>query len=90
MQPGEWIDDTSMALCLAESLSEQQGFDPVDQLERYLRWYGEGHLSSTGRCFDIGITVRTSLVRFEKTREPYSGSTDPSILANSSGASSID
>src|SRR5947209_8013945 len=27
---GEWTDDTSMALCLAESLIEKQGFDPVD------------------------------------------------------------
>jgi hypothetical protein len=28
-----------MALCLAESLIERQGFDPIDQLERYVRWY---------------------------------------------------
>ena len=48
LKPGQWTDDTSMALCLAESLIEYQGFDPVDQLERYLRWYREGHLSSTG------------------------------------------
>ena len=39
LKPGEWTDDTSMALCLAESLIEKKGFDPVDQLERYLRWY---------------------------------------------------
>jgi ADP-ribosyl-[dinitrogen reductase] hydrolase len=34
---GYWTDDTSMALCLAESLIECRGFDPVDQLERYMR-----------------------------------------------------
>ncbi len=34
---GAWTDDTSMALCLAESLIERRGFDPVDQLERYVR-----------------------------------------------------
>ena len=51
---GAWTDDTSMALCLAESLVERAGFDPVDQLRRYVRWYSEGHLSSMGRCFDIG------------------------------------
>ena len=45
---GAWTDDTSMALCLAESLVERRVFDPVDQLERYLRWYREGHWSSTG------------------------------------------
>jgi ADP-ribosyl-[dinitrogen reductase] hydrolase len=42
LQPGQWTDDTSMALCLAESLIEKQGFDPVDQLERYIRWYRKG------------------------------------------------
>ena len=57
LRPGEWTDDTSMALCLAESLVECDGFDPVDQLQRYLRWWHEGHHSSTGRCFDIGYTV---------------------------------
>jgi ADP-ribosyl-[dinitrogen reductase] hydrolase len=54
LKPGQWADDTSMALCLAESLIECKGFDPVDQMRRYLRWYREGHLSSNGRCFDIG------------------------------------
>lgn len=42
LNPGEWTDDTSMALCLAESLIECQGFDPVDQLTRYVRWWREG------------------------------------------------
>jgi ADP-ribosyl-[dinitrogen reductase] hydrolase len=36
LQPGEWTDDTSMALCLAESLIERQGFNPLDQLTRYV------------------------------------------------------
>jgi ADP-ribosylglycohydrolase len=84
LAPGQWTDDTSMALCLAESLVERQGFDPVDQLERYLRWYREGHLSSTGRCFDIGNTTRAALRRFAETREPYCGSTDPWAAGNGS------
>jgi ADP-ribosylglycohydrolase len=53
LRAGEWTDDTSMALCLAESLIETGRFDPADQLKRYLRWWREGHLSSTGECFDI-------------------------------------
>lgn len=75
LEPGQWTDDTSMALCLADSLIEKRAFDPIDQLERYVRWYREGYLSSRGACFDIGATVRGALVRFEKTREPYCGST---------------
>ena len=48
LESGQWTDDTSMALCLAESLIERQGFDPADQMSRYVRWWREGYLSSTG------------------------------------------
>lgn len=84
LKPGQWTDDTSMALCLAESLIECQGFDPVDQLTRYCRWYREGHLSSTGRWFDIGNTTRAALERFEQIGEPFPGSTDPKTAGNGS------
>jgi ADP-ribosyl-[dinitrogen reductase] hydrolase len=84
LEPGQWTDDTSMALCLAESLLERGGFDPVDQLQRYVRWFRYGHHSSTGRCFDIGNTVRDALTRFEDTGDPWSGSTDPHAAGNGS------
>ncbi|MYH00748.1 MAG: ADP-ribosylglycohydrolase family protein [Acidimicrobiaceae bacterium] len=84
LRAGQWTDDTSMALCLATSLLESGGFDPVDQMGRYLRWFREGYLSSTGRCFDIGGTTREALVRFERTGEPYSGPTDPMSAGNGS------
>jgi ADP-ribosyl-[dinitrogen reductase] hydrolase len=84
LEPGHWTDDTSMALCLAESLLERRGFDPVDQLSRYVRWYREGHLSSTGYCFGMGSTTREALMRFEKSGEPYSGSVHPNAAGNGS------
>jgi len=84
LNPGEWTDDTSMMLCLAESLVEKRGFDPVDQLERCTRWYRHGHLSSTGSCFDIGNTVRQALLKFENTKESCCGSTDPRSAGNGS------
>ncbi len=83
-QPGQWSDDTSMALCLAESLIEKRGFDAADQMRRYLRWYREGHLSSTGNCFDIGNTVSAALQRFEQSGEPFSGSSEPRTAGNGS------
>ena len=73
LEPGEWTDDTSMALCLAESLIETGKFDPVDQLKNYLRWYREGYMSVNNRCFDIGNTTREALLIFEETGEPYPG-----------------
>jgi ADP-ribosyl-[dinitrogen reductase] hydrolase len=81
---GAWTDDTSLAACLAESLIERGGFDPADQLRRYLRWYREGHLSSTGRCFDIGGTTRAALERFEATGDPDAGATHERSAANGS------
>ena len=76
LEAGQWNDDTSMALCLATSLIEKYGFDPLDQMLRYVQWWWKGYLSSNGYCFDIGLTVSDALSRFEHTGEPYSGSTD--------------
>jgi ADP-ribosyl-[dinitrogen reductase] hydrolase len=84
LRPGEWTDDTSMALCLAESLIERGEFDPRDQMERYLRWWRDGHLASNGRCFDIGTTVSAALRRFEQTGQPFAGATHPEAAANGS------
>ena len=84
LQPGEWTDDTSMALCLAASLAEKGSFDPLDQMQRYVRWWREGYMSSNGRCFDIGNTVRAALAQFQETGHPMAGSTDPNTAGNGS------
>lgn len=81
LKPGQWTDDTSMALCLAESLLTKNGFDAVDQMGRYLNWWHWGYLSSTGECFDIGMTVREALTRYQETGEPFAGSTAPTVPA---------
>ncbi len=84
LEPGQWTDDTSMALCLAESLLECGGFDAADQMQRYVRWWREGYMSSTGSCFDIGNTVSAALARFVEDGNPYAGSTDPYSAGNGS------
>ena len=82
LAPGQWTDDTSMAMCLAESLIQCGGFDELDQMKRYLRWWREGYWSSTGTCFDIGVTTRGALERFQETGDPWSGSLDPANAGN--------
>jgi DNA (cytosine-5)-methyltransferase 1 len=82
--PGQWTDDTSMALCLATSLLEQGRFDPKDQMDRYWQWYNDGYLSSTGDCFDIGNTVFLALASYRKSGDPFSGSTHPNTAGNGS------
>ena len=83
--PGEWTDDTSMALALADSLVHA-GWDLNDQASRYLQWFLNGEYSVNGRCFDIGFATRRGLGRFTQTKDArHSGDTD----SNSSGNGSI-
>ena len=86
---GEWTDDTSMALCLADSLLERGLLDVDDVMERFLRWYEEGHNSVTGECFDIGATTAGALHSFRDTGEPLSGGTDPQSAGNGSAHAAI-
>ena len=84
LKPGEWTDDTSMALCLAESLVTRNDFDPVDQLETYCRWWRDGHLSVKGYCFDIGNATRGALARFKREPAPFCGDTGEHSAGNGS------
>lgn len=84
LEPGQWTDDTAMALCLAESLIDRKGHDAVDQMRRYVRWMDEGYLSSNGTCFDIGITTSHHLDRFKKSGEPHAALVDEDAAANGS------
>jgi ADP-ribosylglycohydrolase len=77
---GAWSDDTSMALCLAESLVETNGFNPRDQVERYTRWQQQGHLSATGQCVGITASTARALSMAQWRRQPFSGSHDPTQL----------
>jgi ADP-ribosylglycohydrolase len=63
LKPGEWTDDTTMALFLAESLVQWRGFDAKDQMDRYCRWQEEGYLSSNGRCFDISCVLALAMAK---------------------------
>src|ERR1700676_1333753 len=63
LKAGEWTDDTSMALALADSMASA-GWDLNDQARRYVQWWKTGKYSVNGRCFDIGITTRSALSRF--------------------------
>ena len=72
LKAGQWTDDTSLALCLAQSLIDCKGFDAKDQMQKYCKWDEEGYMSSTGECFDIGNTTLKALNKFRATGEPFS------------------
>ena len=84
LQAGEWTDDTSMALCLADSLLAKGKFDATDSMDRYVRWRRVGENSSNGTCFDIGITISGALSRYEQSGDPWCGLTDPNTSGNGS------
>jgi ADP-ribosyl-[dinitrogen reductase] hydrolase len=84
LKVGEWTDDTAMALALSDSLEAREDFDEQDLLGRFINWWQWGMYSCTGDCFDIGITTRQALVRWQSTKDPHCGSTDPMSAGNAS------
>lgn len=84
LRPGEWTDDTSMALALAESLATNAALDPRDLMDRFISWYRQGAYSCTGSCFDVGIATRAALARYERTGEPFAGSPASDTAGNGS------
>ncbi len=61
LPPGAWTDDTALALCVAASFVEREGFDAGDLLRRYRRWQQQGEPSSTGQCVGISATIAAAL-----------------------------
>ena len=84
LNPGEWTDDTSMALCLGSSLLESKGFNPDNQMRKYVDWWKNGYMSSTGYCFDIGHTTLSAINHYQLSGEAFSGSTDQYSAGNGS------
>jgi len=84
LPPGGWTDDTSMAICLGQSLVGIGDFDPRDQIERYVRWWRHGENSVIGRCFDIGNATRAALQCYQMTGNPFAGNPSPSTAGNGS------
>ncbi|RPB01104.1 ADP-ribosylglycohydrolase [Choiromyces venosus 120613-1] len=70
LEVGTWTDDTSMALCLAKSLTRNHSPTPIFSLEEqaklYVSWFRTGYLSAVGYCFDTGIATRSALTIWEQ------------------------
>lgn len=82
LRPGEWTDDTAMALALGDSLIADAALDERDLMDRFLDWHQNGTYSCTGRCFDIGVTTSAALGRYRRNGNPFAGSADPHASGN--------
>lgn len=84
LEPGQWTDDTAMALALAASIIENGKLDQGDLMDKFASWRDQGRFSCTGKCFDIGITTSSAIDRYLKTGDPKAGSTSPNTAGNGS------
>lgn len=84
LDAGEWTDDTSMALALADSIATA-GWNLNDQADRYVQWWKTGKYSVNGRCFDIGITTRSALGNYVAKKDALT-SGDRSDRASGNGS----
>jgi ADP-ribosylglycohydrolase len=73
----QWTQHTALTLCLAESLLASGRFDARDQIERYVRWQREGHLTATGRPSSVTPDVAKALANYQWRGQPMAGSHDP-------------
>lgn len=58
---GTWSDDGAQALCLFQSLLDQNGFCLEDFSDRVLSWYENGVWAVGGEVFDVGIQTAYAL-----------------------------
>ena len=84
LQPGEWTDDTTMALCLAQSILATDTVDQEDFMLRLRGWLEHGENTVNGRCFDIGITTRAAIEDYIATGFAASGRMEPTSAGNGS------
>ena len=92
LKPGQWTDDTSMALCLCDSLIEKKGFDPIDTMLRYLNWWYNGYNNATMFDFTtqnhqsvgLGGNIGMSFDKFIQDGRPYTSAGDCKTSGNGS------
>ena len=69
MPAGSWSDDTSMTLCVLDSLAEKGKVDFEDIMQHFMRWL-DSEYTPTGKVFDVGHGTMKSLMRYKKGALP--------------------
>lgn len=67
---GAWSDDTSMSLCVLESLSKGK-IDYDDTMINFGRWYYNGEFTPTDKMFDVGNTCSEAIFRYHSQKMPF-------------------
>lgn len=67
---GTWSDDTSLSLCLADSLNH--GLDYDDIMNRFSLWLSRGEYTASGEVFDVGISTKKAIKCYQSGGAPLS------------------
>eukprot|EP01125_Pyxidicula_operculata_P010019 TRINITY_DN3294_c0_g2_i3.p1 TRINITY_DN3294_c0_g2~~TRINITY_DN3294_c0_g2_i3.p1 ORF type:complete len:469 (-),score=95.12 TRINITY_DN3294_c0_g2_i3:817-2223(-) len=89
LKPGQWTDDASMGLCLADSLIFYPNFNPKDLRLRFLNWWELGYCNAfakdNGRhSVGLGGNINVSFGEFKRCRTDYTTAGDKSFSGNGS------
>lgn len=67
---GCWSDDTSMSLCVLESLTKNK-IDYEDIMNNFGKWYFKDEFTPTGEMFDVGNACSTAIEKYFKDKLPF-------------------
>lgn len=82
---GAWTDDTSMALCVADSLLACGGYDSYDIMSRFERWVSSGYRTVDNKpAADVGGQTRRAIEEFKN--HPIVFADDPKTESAGNGA----
>lgn len=92
LRPGQWTDDTSMALCLADSLLLRDAFDAHDVRLRFLNWWYFGYCNAffldeqrpTKNSVGLGGNIWQSFEEFTRLRTQFTTAGDLKTSGNGS------
>lgn len=79
LQPGQWTDDTKMALALAESLIESDGFDLDHLAQKYIEWVESGDLRGIGVRTESSIHNLMRGISPQESGKKHAGRKKPSF-----------
>lgn len=90
---GQFSDDTSMALCLADSLIAKRAFDGIDTRVRFWNWHAEG-MNNTFRfdaeranrtSFGLGYNISKSILAMNPDESPSPAFNNPGCNDSGNG-----
>lgn len=67
---GSWSDDTSMTLCLIDSINNKKDIDYIDIMDNFIDWAELGKYTPEGKVFDIGRTCLRAIMNYQRGKEP--------------------